>query len=60
MTFFELDDGCGHAVIGHKWNLKVKRNRLQLRKCLIFSWNRLPGNVVDARSLNSFKKRLDE
>jgi len=31
--FFELDDGGGHALRGHKWKLKVKRNRLQLRKC---------------------------
>jgi len=30
--FFELDDGGGHALRGHKWKLKVKRNRLQLRK----------------------------
>jgi len=30
--FFELDNGGGHALRGHKWKLKVKRNRLQLRK----------------------------
>jgi len=64
-NFFELDDGGGHALRGHKWKLKVKRNRLQLRKCffsqrVIGSWNRLPGYAVEASSVNSFKKRLDD
>ena len=50
---------------GHKWKFKVKRSRLQLRKCffsqrVISSWNRLPEYVVDAPSVNSFKKRLDD
>jgi len=63
-NFFELDDGGGHALRGHKWKLKVKRSRLQLRKCffsqrVISLWNSLPGHVVDASSVNSFKKRLD-
>jgi len=28
-----LDDGGGYALRGHQWKLKVKRSRLQLRKC---------------------------
>ena len=31
--FFELADGGGYALRGHQWKLKVKRSRLQLRKC---------------------------
>jgi len=63
--FFDLDDGGGHALRGHKWKLKVKSSRLQLRKCffsqrVISLWNRLPGHVVDASLVNSFKKRLDD
>jgi len=63
--FFELDNDGGHALRGHKWKLKVKRCRLQLRKYLfsqrvIGSWNKLPDHVVDASSVNSFKKRLDD
>ena len=62
--FFELDNGSGHALKGHKWKLKVKRCRLQLRKYLfsqrvIGSWNKLPEHV-HASSVNSFKKRLDD
>ena len=63
--FIELDDGGGHALRGHKWKLKVKRNRLQLKKGffsqrVVSSWNQLPGNIVDAASVSGFKKRLDE
>jgi len=62
--FFELDDGGEHALRGHKWKLKIKRNRLQLRKCffsqrVISSWNPLPGKVVDAASVNSVNLRSD-
>jgi len=50
---------------GHKWKLKVKRSRLQLRKCsfskrVIRSRNKLLGCVVDASSVRYFKKRLYE
>jgi len=65
--FFELDNGSGYALRGHKrprWKLKVNRCRLQLRQCffsqrVINTWNRLLAFVVDASSVNSFKKRLD-
>jgi len=47
---------------GHKWKLKVKRNRLKPRKCSFSqqvrnSWNKLPEDVP---SVSSFKKRLDD
>ena len=63
-TFFELNNGGGHALRGHKWKLRVHRCRCQLRQCFFFSqrvvnlWNRLPATVVEASSVNSFKKRL--
>ena len=64
-TFFELDNGGGHALRGHKWKLEVNRCRRQLRQCffsqrVVKLWNRLPATVVEASSVNSFKKRLDD
>jgi len=46
---FELDDGGGHVLRGHSWKLKVKRCRLQVRKCfltqrIINVWNKLPSS----------------
>jgi len=63
--FFELDIGGEHALRGHNWKLKVNRCRLQVRRCffsqrIISIWNKLPASVVEASSVNSFKKRLDE
>jgi len=48
-----------------KINSEMQRCRLQLRKYffghkVITSWNKLPEHVVDANSVNSFKKRLDD
>jgi len=63
--FFVLDNGGGHALRGHKWKLKVNRSRLQLRRCFFFSrrvvnvWNKLPADVVEASSVNCFKKQAD-
>ena len=64
-TFFELDNGGGHALRGHKWKLEVNRCRRQLRQCffsprVVKLWNSLPATVVEASSVNSFKKRLDD
>ena len=63
--FFELDIGGEHALRGHNWKLKVNRCRLQVRRCffsqkIISTWNKLPASVVEAFSVNSFKKRLDD
>jgi len=63
--FFVLDNGGGHALRGHKWKLKVNRSRLQLRRCffsrrVVNVWNKLPAHVVEASSVNCFKKRLDD
>jgi len=64
-AFFELDNGGGHALRGHNWKLKVNRCRLQVRRCffsqkIISTWNKLPASVVEASSVNSFKKRLEQ
>jgi len=42
----------------------VKSSRLQLRKCcfsqkVISSWNKLPGHVIGASSVNSFIAQAD-
>jgi len=63
--FFEFDDGGGYSLRGHNWKLKVNRSRLQLRQCyfsqrVVRLWNMLPETVVEATSVNLFKKRLDE
>ena len=62
--FFDLDNGGGHALRGHNLKLKVNRSRLQLRcffsRRVVNVWNRLPAHVVEASSVNSFKKRLDD
>ena len=63
--FFEVDDGGGYSLCGHSWKLKVNRSRLQLRQCyfsqrVVRLWNMLPETVVEATSVNLFKKRLDE
>ena len=64
-AFFELDNGGWHALRGHNWKLKVNTCRLQVRrfffsKKIISTWNKLPASVVEASSVNSFKKRLDD
>ena len=61
----ELDDGGGHVLMSHNWKLKVKRCRLQVRKCffiqrIINVWNKLPEYVVESSSVVMFKKRLDD
>jgi len=35
--FFELDDGGEHALRGHKWKLKVKRNRFAIKEVFLLS-----------------------
>jgi hypothetical protein len=50
---------------GHKYKLKVKPSSKDIRKNFFSlritkDWNKLPENIVDAPSLNSFKNRLDK
>ena len=61
--YFEIIS-AGSKTRGHNVRLVKKRSRLDLRKYffsqrVVNSWNLLPQDVVDADSVNSFKKRLD-
>jgi len=63
--FFELDDGGGYDLRGHSHKVKVQRSRFQLRQgffsqTVVCVWNSLPSSVVEASSVNIFKKRLND
>ena len=50
---------------GHSLKLNKSRSRRDIRKNffsqrVINSWNKLPQNVIDADSVNTFKNRLDD
>ena len=50
---------------GHHQRLSGRTSKLNIRKCFftertIAPWNQLPGEVISAHSLNSFKARLDK
>ena len=50
---------------GYKWKFKVKRSRLQLRRCFQSESHQRVEQatvvyVMEAASVNSFKKRLDD
>ena len=60
--FFQHSDTT--HLRGHSCKLSVNRCRLQPRQNffsqrVIKEWNKLPQDVVDAPSVNSFKNRLD-
>jgi len=55
---------CGDRTRGNSFKLKQGRLRLHIRKKsstvrMARHWNRLPRDVVDAPSLETFKMRLD-
>jgi len=61
----ELDDVGGYDLRGHNVKVKVQRSRLQLRQGffsqrVVCVWNSLPSSVVEASSVNIFKKKLDD
>ena len=56
---------CGDRIRGNVFKLKGGRLRLDISKKsttvrVVRHWNRLPGDVVDAPSLETFKMRLDK
>jgi ribonucleases P/MRP protein subunit RPP40 len=61
--FFEISKS--HRTRGHNCRLVKNRSKLDVRKYffsqrVVNSWNKLPQEVVDATSLNSFKNKLDK
>ena len=61
--FFEFSD-TGYNLRGHNKRLAVNRCRLDSRKYffsnrVVRHWNKLPQEIIDARSVNVFKNRLD-
>ena len=63
-NFFTLNDGL-HDLRGHRYKLFKDRSRLHVRKFffsqwVVDSWNKLPAHVVEAETVNCFKRRLDE
>jgi len=56
--FFQVADDH-YSLRGHRMKLSKKRSRLDIRKHffsqrIINRWNRLPANVVNAKTVNSF------
>jgi len=62
-TFFQLADSSRHTR-GHSLKLYKRHCRLDAGKFfsrrVVNSWNSLPQHVIEAPSVNSFKKRLDD
>ena len=63
-TFFQLAEPSRHTR-GHSLKLYKRHCRLDSKKFffsqrVVNSWNSLPQHIVEAPSINSFKKRLDD
>ena len=63
-TQFFRQARCEYNLRGHSLRVGKKRSRLDIRKYsfsqrVVNGWNRLPQNIVDARSINQFKNLLD-
>ena len=61
--FFTLHEG-NYDLRGHQYKLYKDRSRLDLRKFyfsqrVVDSWNKLPCHIVEAETVNCFKRRLD-
>lgn len=61
--FFTISNS--NRTRGHKYKLVKSRSRLDIRKNffsqrIVNNWNALPAEVVDAKSVNCFKKHYDK
>lgn len=61
-NFFTLSNS--DKTRGHQYKIVKVRSRLELRRHffsqrIVNMWNKLPSNVVETDSVNSFKNRLD-
>ena len=55
----------GNKVRGHNWALTKEHFKLDIRKYAfsqqtVNEWNKLPGECVNATSVNMFKNKLDD
>ena len=50
----------GHGLKLHKRRCRLDKRKFFFSQRVVNSWNCLPEFVVEAPSLNSFKKRLDD
>ena len=62
MAFFKYR--TDNRTRGHSWALAKERCKLDIRKYAfsqrtINEWNRLPGECVNATSVNMFKNKID-
>ena len=64
-NFFELDNGGGYSIRGHHYEVESPQEQIATSTMLFFShrvvnlWNKLPALVVEASSVNVFKKILN-
>jgi len=63
-TFFQMNCNV-YDTRGHCFNLATSRSRLKVQRnffsqCVIPHWNRLPAQVLEADTVNTFKNHLDK
>ena len=61
-TWFKLSDN--NRTRGHRYKLEKSRSRLDIRKHffsqrVVNAWNKLPSEVVESESINTFKNKYD-
>ena len=65
LTEHGLTDQTTRTTRGHDYKLKTESPRLDIQKYSFFSritniWNRLPDNIVNAPSKDSFKNKINQ
>jgi len=62
-SFFELEENGitrnnGFKIVGKRFQTEIARNWFTYR--VVNEWNRLPNFVVNSKTLDTFKKRIDD